>query len=100
MVRAAQDHRRHRLATRRPRLRAGPGRTATPEHAQRVHSALRKWLKDNVNAEVSQNLRILYGGSVTAANAKEFTAFPDMDGFLVSGPPNPDFVQIVNTNQK
>ena len=35
-----------------------------------MHAALRKWLKDNVNAEVAENLRILYGGSVTAANCK------------------------------
>jgi triosephosphate isomerase len=36
-------------------------------------------------AEVSESLRILYGGSVTAANARELGACPDIDGFLVGG---------------
>ena len=37
------------------------------------------------SAEVSESLRILYGGSVTASNAKELGACPDIDGFLVGG---------------
>ena len=36
-------------------------------------------------AEVSESLRILYGGSVTASNARELGACPDIDGFLVGG---------------
>merc|ERR1712154_580898 len=79
----------------------GTGKTATPEQAQEVHGALRKWLKDNVSAEVSENLRILYGGSVSAANCRELAACPDVDGSLVGGASlKPDFVQIVNANQK
>ena len=38
-----------------------------------------------LSAEVSESLRILYGGSVTASNAKELGACPDIDGFLVGG---------------
>ena len=50
---------------------------------------------------MSENLRILYGGSVSAANCKELAACPDVDGSLVGGASlKPDFVQIVNANQK
>lgn len=75
----------------------GTGKTATPAQAQEVHAQLRKWLADNVNAEVSQNTRILYGGSVTAANAKELGSQPDIDGFLVGGASlKPEFIDICN----
>ena len=40
----------------------GTGKTATPDQAQEVHAALRKWLTDNVSAEVANSTRILYGG--------------------------------------
>ena len=75
----------------------GTGKTATPEQAQAVHAVLRKWLKDNISAEVSEGLRIVYGGSVTAANCRDLAACPDVDGSLVGGASlKPDFVHIVN----
>lgn len=75
----------------------GTGKTATPEQAQEVHAFLRNWLVDNVSQDVSKNLRIQYGGSVTAANCKELAAQPDIDGFLVGGASlKPEFVKIVN----
>lgn len=75
----------------------GTGRTATPEQAQEVHAALRKWLTENVSAEVANSVRILYGGSVTAANCRELAGKPDIDGFLVGGASlKPDFIQIIN----
>jgi len=78
----------------------GTGKTATPQQAQEVHAALRKWLTENVSADVSASLRIQYGGSVTAANAKELASQPDIDGFLVGGASlKPEFVQIVNAKQ-
>ncbi|TOF72307.1 triose-phosphate isomerase, partial [Vibrio parahaemolyticus] len=43
----------------------GTGKTATPEQAQEVHAKLRQWLRENVNAEVADSTRIIYGGSVT-----------------------------------
>jgi len=43
----------------------GTGLTATPEQAQEVHAALRKWFAKNVGAPVADSLRIIYGGSVT-----------------------------------
>ena len=41
----------------------GTGKVATPEQAQDVHAALRKWLKDNVSEAVANSCRILYGGT-------------------------------------
>ena len=78
----------------------GTGKTATPAQAQEVHAALRKWLAEKVSAEVSENLRILYGGSVSASNCKELATCPDIDGFLVGGASlKPDFVTIINATQ-
>ena len=78
----------------------GTGKTATPAQAQEVHAFLRKWLVDNVSKDVSDNLRIQYGGSVTAANCKELAMQPDIDGFLVGGASlKPEFVEIVNARQ-
>ncbi|CAL1279931.1 unnamed protein product [Larinioides sclopetarius] len=78
----------------------GTGKTASPEQAQEVHQQLRKWLADNVSADVAKSTRILYGGSVTASNCKELAKKPDVDGFLVGGASlKPEFVQIINARQ-
>ncbi|XP_017055541.1 triosephosphate isomerase isoform X2 [Drosophila ficusphila] len=78
----------------------GTGKTATPDQAQEVHAFLRQWLSDNISKEVSASLRIQYGGSVTAANAKELAKKPDIDGFLVGGASlKPEFVDIINARQ-
>jgi triosephosphate isomerase len=75
----------------------GTGKTATPQQAQEVHAQLRKWLVDNVSQAVSDSTRILYGGSVTGANAKELASQPDIDGFLVGGASlKPEFIEICN----
>jgi len=79
----------------------GTGKTATPEQAQEVHAAVRQWLSSNVGADVAAATRILYGGSVTAANCRDLAACPDIDGSLVGGASlKPDFVQIINATQK
>jgi triosephosphate isomerase len=44
---------------------------ATPEQAEEVHVTLRNWLAANVNKEVADSVRIIYGGSVNAKNAGE-----------------------------
>jgi triosephosphate isomerase len=62
----------------------GTGKNATPDQAQEVHSLLRRRLQQE-NATISACLRILYGGSVKAANAAELFAMPDVDGGLVGG---------------
>ncbi|NP_001171739.1 triosephosphate isomerase 1 [Saccoglossus kowalevskii] len=75
----------------------GTGKTATPDQAQEVHASLRKYLTDNVSADVAKSVRILYGGSVTPKNCKELAGKPDVDGFLVGGASlKPDFCEIIN----
>ena len=61
----------------------GTGRTATPEQAQAVHAALRAQLSA-IMPEASR-IPLLYGGSVTPANAQALFAQPDIDGALVGG---------------
>ncbi|XP_065879950.1 triosephosphate isomerase, cytosolic [Euphorbia lathyris] len=74
----------------------GTGKVATPAQAQEVHCGLRKWLQDNVSAEVATSTRIIYGGSVNGANAKELAGQPDLDGFLVGGASlKPEFIDII-----
>lgn len=78
----------------------GTGKTATPQQAQDVHKALRGWFSSKVNAKVAESIRIQYGGSVTAANAKELASQPDIDGFLVGGASlKPEFVTIINARK-
>lgn len=73
----------------------GTGKAATPEHAQSILHFLRGYLilKD---PEIGENTRILYGGSLTAANAAELFSMPDIDGGLVGGASliTEDFVKI------
>jgi len=74
----------------------GTGKTATPDQAQETHVWVRDWLKANVSEQAANTVRIIYGGSVTADNAKELAAKPDIDGFLVGGASlKPDFVKII-----
>ena len=62
----------------------GTGRTATPGDASSAHSAIRAELQAIAGAE-SDAIPILYGGSVTAANAAALLAAPGVDGLLVGG---------------
>lgn len=62
----------------------GTGRTATPQQAQDVHAFIRGRLAEQ-NPSVAAKTRILYGGSMKAANAKELMAMADIDGGLVGG---------------
>lgn len=62
----------------------GTGRTATPEQAQAVHAFIRGVLGKQ-DEDVAATTKILYGGSVKAANAKELFGQPDIDGGLVGG---------------
>ena len=73
----------------------GTGKTATPEQAQQVHAVLRAQL--HAASDRSALMRILYGGSMNAANAAELLAQPDIDGGLIGGAAlkAPDFLTIV-----
>ncbi len=59
----------------------GTGRTATPAQAQEVTSHIKAHLRSTTSAAP----RVLYGGSVTPANAASLFAEPDIDGALVGG---------------
>ncbi|MEX6688280.1 triose-phosphate isomerase [Danxiaibacter flavus] len=76
----------------------GTGKTATSAQAQEMHAALRAQLATKYGQEVADNISILYGGSVKAANAKEIFSQPDVDGGLVGGASLivDEFVAIIN----
>jgi triosephosphate isomerase len=63
----------------------GTGLTATPEQAQEAHLFIRDYLGKLAGTSLANKARILYGGSVTPANAKELMSQPDIDGALVGG---------------
>ncbi len=63
----------------------GTGRAATPEMAADAHTFLRARLSERFGAAAAAATRILYGGSVTPANAADLFAKPDIDGGLVGG---------------
>src|SRR5690606_40896245 len=62
----------------------GTDLSASSQQAQEVHAAIRAQLAAE-NAEVARDVRILYGGSVKAANAAELFGMPDIDGGLIGG---------------
>ncbi len=62
----------------------GTGKTATPEQAQDVHAFVRRRLAD-LDQEVANGVRILYGGSVKPDNAADLFANVDIDGGLIGG---------------
>ncbi|MFY7935430.1 MAG: triose-phosphate isomerase [Candidatus Nanopelagicus sp.] len=63
----------------------GTGKTATPEDAQEVCSAIRNDLKNIGSEEIAENCRILYGGSVKSINTLDIMKEEDVDGALVGG---------------
>ncbi len=63
----------------------GSGQAATPEQAEQVASALRSVISDALGAETAAATRILYGGSVKAANIAGFMRQANIDGALVGG---------------
>ena len=63
----------------------GSGQAATSEQAQQVCHALREVVTEVLGAEVAAATRILYGGSVKAANIAGFMRESDIDGALVGG---------------
>lgn len=73
----------------------GTGKTASPEEAQAVHAVLRAQL--NAATDQSARIKILYGGSMNASNARILLAQPDIDGGLIGGASlkAPDFLKII-----
>ena len=63
----------------------GTGLTASPTDAQEVCGATRSWLSDHYDSATADAIRILYGGSMKAANVASLMAQPDIDGGLIGG---------------
>ncbi len=63
----------------------GTGRTATTAQAQEAHAFIRGLLVKLFDETVARRVRIQYGGSVKASNARELMSQPDVDGALVGG---------------
>ena len=63
----------------------GTGRAATGEQANETIAFIRRNISGLYDDKVAREIRILYGGSVTAANVAEFMPQPEIDGALVGG---------------
>lgn len=63
----------------------GTGETASPEQAQEMHEFIRNTIHAQFGSTVSENVAILYGGSVKPDNAREIFSKPDVDGGLIGG---------------
>ena len=63
----------------------GTGKTATPQQAEEVHRFIRGKIEKLYSREVSEKIRIQYGGSVTPESIKGLMNQPDIDGALVGG---------------
>ena len=77
----------------------GTGKTATTEQAQEMHAHLRSIIASQYGEASSNEVPILYGGSVKANNAKEIFSCPDVDGGLVGGASliAADFIEIIRS---
>jgi len=75
----------------------GTGETATPDQAQEMHNFIRDTINAKYGNSVSEEITILYGGSVKPDNAKEIFSKPDVDGGLIGGAAlnSDDFAKIV-----
>ncbi len=62
----------------------GTGKNAGPDEAEEVHSAIRRWLEAR-SAALAEAVRVLYGGSVKADNARALFGCPNVDGALIGG---------------
>ncbi len=79
----------------------GTGKTASSAQAQEIHAFIRSVLATKYGADIANQISILYGGSVKAANAVELFSQPDVDGGLVGGASliASEFTAIINALQ-
>jgi len=63
----------------------GTGKTATPQQAQEVQEFIRKLYAEMYGKNISEKIRILYGGSIKPDNFSELMKLPDIDGGLIGG---------------
>src|SRR3954466_14328895 len=75
----------HLVVAYEPVWAIGTGEVATPQDAQEVCAAIRVRLDELYGRSAAAGIRVLYGGSVKAANIASIMAQPDVDGALVRG---------------
>ena len=63
----------------------GTGKSADPEHAYKTMRLIRRVVGDMIGAGAARKVRVLYGGSVNAANVESYVELPLCDGCLVGG---------------
>ncbi|MFQ6078702.1 MAG: triose-phosphate isomerase [Thermodesulfobacteriota bacterium] len=63
----------------------GTGKTATPQQAEEVHALIREQMGHITHRQVSEGVRIQYGGSVNPDNISDLMIEPNIDGALVGG---------------
>ncbi|UCC59634.1 MAG: triose-phosphate isomerase [Dehalococcoidia bacterium] len=80
----------------------GTGKAARGDQANAIHKVIRSVIAQLYDDSVAQDMRIQYGGSVTAANIAEFIGQPEIDGALVGGASlkAPEFISIVEQTSK
>jgi triosephosphate isomerase len=76
----------------------GTGRTATPDHAEKSCGLIRMLVANALGTAVADAVRVLYGGSMNAANAADLMAQPNIDGGLIGGASlvAEDFLKIIS----
>ncbi len=80
----------------------GTGKTATTEQAEEAHKFIRGLIAELFSKDISEKVRIQYGGSVKPDNAATLTNEPDIDGALVGGASlkSDSFTQIIQNSKK
>ena len=63
----------------------GTGKNAAPEQAEEVHKFIRSLLSKKYNKKISDNVRVIYGGSVKPENIKDLMKMRNINGALVGG---------------
>ena len=78
----------------------GTGKTCSSEDAEKMCREIRNII-DEKYGEVSQKIRILYGGSVKPSNAGEILSKENIDGVLVGGASlkSSDFIEIIKAGE-
>ena len=75
----------------------GTGKTATSDQAEEVCKGIRELIAEIYDTDTAEAVRIQYGGSMNAGNAKELLAKPNIDGGLIGGASlKAEFGQVVN----
>ena len=71
------------------------------EKIQEIHEFIRKEIKEKMGEEISNKIRIIYGGNVDEKNCNELIQLKDVDGFLVSEPSlKPTFINIIESAKR